>query len=588
MRAMPIALPLLLALIQAPETSAQTLVQIHDLSPREHEVATFVLSAPQALRIKAVGAEPSPDRFRERDAERWQNDAQTTWPAAAWILDARTRTVVWDLRAAETSRSSNGLRHFSGTVRLPAGVYEAHYASYPAAWEPMDGEVDLRRLARLSRRSGFDGPYVDDELYKEFMLGIEGSGRRATRGEIDTARRAFTASAIATVGAERNTSARQGFQLTRNTDVEIYAIGEITMDEPFDYGWIINADTHERVWTMAYANSEPAGGAEKNRMVNETIRLKPGRYAVYFVTDDSHSPDDWNAVPATDPEFWGVTLRVADAAARASVRPYNYEPVPAGQTIVSLIGIGDRATRSAGFTLRRPMTVRIYALGEGSENEMVDYAWIVDAARHKRVWTMDYDRTEDAGGADKNRLFDDTLRLEAGSYLVYYTSDGSHSYNDWNSAPPAEDRYWGVSVFPASGKLNPADVGPFERPSGGTVVARLNEIKSESRSSMPFILTVTSAIRIFAVGEGSGGEMFDYGWIEDERGRTVWRMQYDETDPAGGARKNRLFDGVITLPAGSYMLHYATDGSHAYGDWNDEPPDDPESWGITVFRMGDR
>lgn len=588
MRAMLISLPLLLALVQAPESPAQTIVEIHDLSPREHEVVTFVLSAPQALRITAVGAEPWPQRYRDRDRERWQNDAQTTWPAAAWILDAKTRAVVWDLRAVETTRSSNGLRRFSGTVRLPAGLYEAHYASYPAAWVAMDGEINLRQLARLGRRSRFGGPYVDDGLYKEFALSIQGPGRRASRDEIDAARRAFTASAIATVQAERNTATRQGFELTRNTDVEIYAIGEITVDAPYDYGWIINADTHERVWTMTYANTEPAGGAEKNRMVHETVRLKPGRYAAYFASDDSHSPNEWNGVPATDPEYWGITLRVPNAAARASVRPYEYEPVPAGQTIVSMIGIGDEATRSSGFTLRRPMTVRVYALGEGTDNDMVDYAWIVDATRHKRIWTMRYDHTEHAGGADKNRLFDDTVRLEAGSYLVYYTSDGSHSYNDWNSSPPAEGRFWGVSVFPASGRLNPADIGPYERPSGGTVVVRLDHVESDSRTFKPFTLTVTTGLRVYAVGEGSSGEMFDYGWIEDERGRTVWRMSYEETEPAGGARKNRLFDGVITLPAGSYVLHFATDGSHAYGDWNDEPPDDPESWGITVFRMGDR
>jgi hypothetical protein len=112
---------------------AQAIVDIHDLTPQEHRVAAFVLAAPQALRVSAVGAEPRPRRLRQgRDAERWQDDEQTTWPAAAWILDARTRAVVWDLRAAETERSSNGLRRFGGTVRLPAGVYEAHYASYLA------------------------------------------------------------------------------------------------------------------------------------------------------------------------------------------------------------------------------------------------------------------------------------------------------------------------------------------------------------------------------------------------------------------------------------------------------------------------
>ena len=66
-----------------------------------------------------------------------------------------------------------------------------------------------------------------------------------------------------------------------------------------------------------------------------------------------------------------------------------------------MIGIGDNANRSSGFTLKRPLDVRIYALGESSDQEMVDYAWIVNALDHKRVWTMRYENTEPAGGSDK-------------------------------------------------------------------------------------------------------------------------------------------------------------------------------------------
>jgi hypothetical protein len=61
-------------------------------------------------------------------------------------------------------------------------------------------------------------------------------------------------------------------------------------------------------------------------------------------------------------------------------------------------------------------------------------------------------------------------------------------------------------------------------------------------------------------------------------------MTYRVTEHAGGANKNRRFDGVIRLPAGNYVLRYATDGSHSFGDWNAAPPDDPEAYGITVYR----
>lgn len=577
-----------LALLLLLQVQAQ-IVDIQDLTPQEHRVVAFVLAGPQALRVTAVGGEPRPDRPRDRNKNDWQNDKQTTWPAAAWILDARTRAVVWDLRSAESDRSANGLRHFAGTVQLPAGLYEAHYASYPAAFVS-NGNFDLRTLARLGRRLRHGGPYVDDGAYKEFAFTITGSGRAATSDEVEAAHTAFMATAIASAVPERGSSTRQAFELTRPADVEVYAIGEIRQDGAFDYGWILNADTHERVWKMEYGNTEPAGGAQKNRMVHETLRLKPGRYVAYFVNDDSHGPEEWNAVPATDPEFWGLTLRVADPRARAGVRPFTYEPVPAGQTLVSLTRIGDDATRSAGFTLRRAMDVRIYAIGEVSGSDMVDYAWIVDATQHRRVWTMSYANTEHAGGAEKNRLFEGTVHLEAGSYMVHFTSDGSHSYDDWNAAAPAEGRYWGVSVFPASGRLSPADAGPYQRPSGGggTAVADLVRMGDNEHARTPFRLERETTLRIYALGEGSSGDMFDYGWIEDDNGRVVWQMNYEDSEPAGGARKNRVFDGTITLPAGSYVLRYASDGSHSFDDWNDDPPDDPESWGISIFRIGDR
>jgi len=580
MSAMHLALLLVLAQMQ--------IVDIHDLASREHRVSVFVLPSEQEVTITATGAEPWPDRLRTRDDAHWQDDEQTTWPAAAWILDARTRAVVWDLRAVDTKRESNGLRHFSGNVRLPAGTYEAHYASYPSSsvtFNESSLDLSLKDLIRLGRRAKYGGPYVESGLYKQFGVTISGTGRPASPDDIAAAHAAATSTAIVTLAPERARTARKGFEITRPTPVEVYSIGELTADAAADYGWIMNADTRKRVWTMSYESTDPAGGAAKNRVAHETLKLKPGHYVAYFACDDSHSPDDWNSMPATDPESWGLTLRVADPAARASVRPFDYEPVPAGQTIVSLIGVEDDEMRSAGFALRRPMDVRIYAIGEGFSDHMADYAWIVDDEQHKRVWGMSYANTGHAGGAEKNRLFDSVIHLAPGNYLVYYKSDDSHSSDHWNGAPPAEERYWGISIFPATGKLNSADVGPFmTMHATDFTMAQLNHMGNDEDARTTFQLTEQTRVRVLAIGEGRDSEMFDYGWIEDAAGDVVWKMKYDDTQPAGGSDKNRSFDGVITLPAGSYVLRYTSDGSHSYGDWNANPPDDPERWGISLFR----
>src|SRR5690606_39532873 len=112
---------------------------------------------------------------------------------------------------------------------------------------------------------------------------------------------------------------QQGFALARPMEVEVYAVGELRRDEGFDYGWIVNADTRERVWEMDYAGTRHAGGAAKNRVANEVIRLPAGRYAAFFVTDDSHSAEAWNEAPPFDPLVWGLALLPKDPAERRHV-----------------------------------------------------------------------------------------------------------------------------------------------------------------------------------------------------------------------------------------------------------------------------
>lgn len=563
-------------------------LSLRELAPVDHKSETFVLTGEQALRITAVAAEP--ERRRGDDDWRWENEERETWPAAAWIIDARTREVVWDIRTARTDRDRSGVRRFDGTVRLPAGIYEAHYASYVATATHYSGNFNVASLVRgirgRDRRDArYGGHYVDNGDYRDFELTIRGEGRVALPREIADAALAREQTLLRRlVPGTMGRTERFAFELTRATDVEVLGLGEMNRGGDHDYGWIQEADSRNRVWEMRYRRSQPAGGAHKNRMQREVLRLNPGRYVAYYVTDGSHDPQEWNAVPPFDPQAYGLTLRVADAGSRAAVREIQWEPVPAGQTIVSLIGVGDDELRSEGFTLRRPMGVRVYAIGEGDENEMYDYAWIVDVASRRRVWTMRYDDTEDAGGAGKNRLFDGLIRLEPGSYMVYYKSDGSHSAGDrWNDGAPAEPRYWGVSIFPADGTLERGAIAPYERPAS-SALAELARMRNGVRARTAFTLSSESAVRVVSVGEGISGAMYDYGIIENaETGRVVWEMTYRATEHAGGADKNRIFDGVIRLPAGRYTLRFQTDGSHAYGDWNSEPPDDPEAWGIAVM-----
>jgi hypothetical protein len=548
---------------------APVLVEMTRLRAREVRREGFTLGRPQAVRIEAAGAESGSWGRLSWVRTMWGRDEEPrTWAGNAWILDLTSRRVVWELRSSRTRNGGGGSRVFEGDVQLPAGTSAAYYAAFPDGYAGGDDNSWSRFW-----RGALDG----------FALRIEGSGTRLSKADVDHADHAFReGAALVLVGSGPGRIAQAGFQVTRTTDVDVRAIGELGEEGQYDYAWIVDADTRKRIWRMNWDGSNPAGGAVKNRLERRSIPFMPGRYAVFYGTDDSHDPTGWNAPPPYDPVGWGIILRAKDPAA---VSPYKYEHVPAAATIVDMTRVGDGEARREGFTLTRPMDVRIYALGEGREDAMYDYAWITSADTRRRVWQMRYDDTEAAGGDAKNRVVDTVLRLDKGSYLVHYVTDGSHSFPEWNSAAPPDGARWGVTVLSADGRLDKSAIAAYEPRSDSSLLAAAVRVSDDDRVQRRFTLQSDALVRIVATGEGSDGDMYDFGWIEDVRtGRRMWEMTYRSTEHAGGASKNRRFEGTIKLPAGEYAIVYQTDGSHAFGEWNADPPDDPEGWGISVYR----
>jgi len=136
--------------------------------------------------------------------------------------------------------------------------------------------------------------------------------------------------------------------------------------------------------------------------------------------------------------------------------------------------------------------------------------------------------------------------------------------------------------------FNRKDIEEYEEEEDKNILAKIVNIGDDELAAVKFRLSERTRIRIYAIGEGSGGEMYDYGWIEDSRtGRTVWEMSYRRTEHAGGAHKNRMFDGTIVLKPGEYVIKYETDGSHSFNDWNASQPYDPFNWGITVTAVNE-
>ncbi len=578
-RLLPLAV---LATTAAKPAGAQpsTAIELRDVAPGELRVEAFRLDRPGTVRIDAVGAEPGAlnrllrirnsitgfvSRVLDRDPPRFDD----AWSATAWIVDAGSREVVWRLDASETRSIDGGLAAFEGELQLPAGTYELYYANFPdVGWRGSDGpgwEYDRNAAARLRFK-------------------IEPKDTRLTVLSGSAARDAFEADNAIALGRAGATHDRTAFDLSRDIEVDIYMVGEATRSRSYDYGWIINADTRAMVWSFDWVRSQPAGGTRRNRSARERMVLPAGRYAAFFTRDRSHGPGDWRSLPPGDPLAWGLSVRPVDPADRNAFRTYAYEPVPARDAFVSITRVGNEAATSRGFTLTRDLDVRVFAIGEGRENDMFDYAWIQDAHTRGSVWSMDFAGTRHAGGTTKNRLFDGVVRLPAGSYLVHYVSDDSHAFDDWNGEAPVDAEFWGVTLVSASPEAGRDAIRAYDPDNDPRVIARIVRVGDGRQVRRRFTLDRETDVRVYAIGEGTGETMHDYARIVDGSGREIWRMRYQDTEHAGGARKNRRVNQVVRLAGGEYELIYRTDDSHAWGEWNSTPPQDPSGWGVTLLR----
>jgi CubicO group peptidase (beta-lactamase class C family) len=97
------------------------------------------------------------------------------------------------------------------------------------------------------------------------------------------------------------------FSVKDSQEVRVFAIGEGQASEMFDYGWIEDADKGTPVWRMEAPRTTHAGGAGKNRKVDQVITLPAGNYKLRYKSDDSHAFDHWNSLPP-DINFWGIAI----------------------------------------------------------------------------------------------------------------------------------------------------------------------------------------------------------------------------------------------------------------------------------------
>lgn len=348
----------------------------------------------------------------------------------AWIYDNVKNKIAWRMNWDNTDYAGGAEKNivFNDEITLPAGTYTVHYVT--------DDSHSFQRWNSF--------PPDDPQFWGVAVFPATQSdmAKVVPFREQDVVKPLVN---LTEVGDNKMVS--QGLKVKEPLDVRILCLGESTNRRDYvDYGWILNADTRKTVWTMDGKYSENAGGAQKNRMIDETIKLQPGNYIIYYATDDSHSYPDWNAAAPYDPTKWGITIWPLNNNSRSKAELFSAANYKNKNAIVEIVRVGDNERLRRSFELKDETKLRVYAIGEGFSYDMADYGWIENASTGRVVWDMSYKRTEYAGGAEKNRMINEIITLPAGKYYVYYRTDGSHSYRDWNDDPPTDQTDYGITL----------------------------------------------------------------------------------------------------------------------------------------------
>ncbi len=557
------------------------LVEFNGIDQRRIKARAFTTDADQTMVIEATGA-PIQKSFMKKIGEAIiKRDYSVT--LSAWILNSDTRELVWELEngTVKVLEDENTVV-LRDEIALGAGKFEVYvYPRYFTKNVSVMGIFDYD-----SHEDVADFADEVSDFFRDIKIELRGNGTLLSPDVVNTIHKSLIANAIVAIeGDQPNQLERRGFTLAEDMELRVYSIGELYHKDEFDYGWIQNAETGVKVWDMSHQNSRHAGGAAKNRMVDDIISLPKGSYVAHFASDDSHYKRSWNATPPHDPLFWGLAVFAANPAQRSLASTFNYKDMWSQNVIVDLSRLRDDSFEEKGFTLKKPMQVRIFALGEGLWGHLADYGWLVNSRTGERVWEMKYSRTEHAGGNDKNRMVQKTIDLPAGSYMAYFVTDDSHAYDDWNAAQPFEPERWGLTIIGGE-NYDAGAVKDYNPEEDRSVLAQLIRVTDDGHFEKRFTLDQAREVHIYALGEGFNGDMYDYAWIEEVgSGTVVWEMTYRMTRHAGGARKNRSYSGSIMLKAGQYEVFYKSDDSHSFSDWNDAPPFDPAHWGITVSQL---
>ncbi len=503
-----------------------------------------------------------------------------------WIVNRTTNEVVWV--ASEGSVVRDGVKALiDDSVDVEVGNYSAYYTTYGPS--------------RTSRSGGsFMGLKPHWTNYESFW-GFEISAPTGTVSRLSHVESADRSSSTLWAYQPGRQGGRESVMIHVVEDAVVSIDATVALcDRRCDEVELTQLPHRDHRWSISDVETESAGGGDLNRSYSGSIELGQGVYEITYKVGGNGRSTSWTANPPLLPYEWGVNVSTETPAKVRTLDPWN-----GAEPLISLLEVGDSEMRIARLETDESLDIIVYSMGEMTSNtDLYDWAWIEREGESDKIWEMSYQRSNWAGGDDSNRKEMSLMRLEPGAYFIKYRTDGSHSFEGFGKRRPTNPDRWGVALFAlnadgvaegsvrtelvrsgmVAGDVATSNESVLTGIDSSRFIARRTSVENDVDFVQNFELTEESRVIVAALGEISSSTRYDYGWIESlEKDATVWEMTYQETTAAGGDDSYRSVYTELTLPAGSYRVHFHTDSGIAYDSFGSSEPDHPEDWGIAIF-----
>ena len=523
---------------------------------------------------------------------------QDSLEVTAWLLDARTRRPVWTMDARRAERLEGSLVRASNTLDLPAGKYELYLSTWGRGGAPRSLSARVFDRAAQWRNDHRRWYATATPLGNVRFSGtVKISDQSEASGRLEPSSDATEdTSLLWRVNARgEETSSTFLAQPAPGKDSAVLVLDLLGRRLGTDLKVEVVDDQERAVWTLPRVNAPADVRGDQRATVR--VPLPAGTYRITY-DGPNRGPGRWGSHPPLDPAAWGLSVRAGEGSVRL------FDPYTSLDEVLRIRADEPSRTWEVPFEVLRETKVVVAAMGEISSGSVYDGGGIYRGS-DVPVWELSSDNSTEAGGVSKNRQGMRTLTLAPGRYTARFHTDDSHYLGSWNSDSSAPDHpeRWGLALFAFTpedvqvrAEAGSAAVPEPPRPPGTnadlTSRAKLPTPNNPLASMLGmgdgasrrdrFDLDQETEVTIYATGEFVGSSAYDYAWIEDAKGNTVWRM--DERNSDDVTENFRRAEDRVTLPAGRYTLRYASDGSTSAEEYAAATGADHTDYGVVVTK----